>query len=177
MRIFVAADLSREIKDYLFDLQKEFKEAKITWVSKKNLHLTLKFIGDIKEDKLDQIKEELSKIKFNKFKVNLGKLGFFPNQKNPNVIWVSLEPEEAIIELQQKVDEALLTVISSEQKFQSHLTLGRVKQIRREKDFQESIEKIQIQPLEFEISSFKLFQSELTRAGPKYIELHDVNLS
>ncbi len=177
MRIFVAVDLNKEIKDYLFNLQKEVKEAKITWVSKKNLHLTLKFMGEIKEDKIPQIKEELSKIKFNKIKVNLGKIGFFPNSKNPKVIWVSLEPEDNIIKLQQKVDEALLTIIPSEQKFQSHLTLGRVKQIRRDKDFQASINNIQIKPLELEISSIKLFQSELTRAGPRYSELHNVNLS
>ncbi|MBT3324268.1 RNA 2',3'-cyclic phosphodiesterase [archaeon] len=177
MKVFVAVDLSKEIKDYLFDLQKEVKEAKITWVSKKNLHLTLKFVGDIKEEKLPQIKEALSNIKFNKVKVNLGKLGFFPNQKSPKVIWVSLEPEDNIIQLQQKVDEALLTIFPSEQLFQSHLTLGRVKLIRRDKDFQSSLDNIQIKPIELEISSIKLFQSELTRAGPRYTELHDVNLS
>ena len=132
MRVFVAIELTREVKDYLFDLQKEVKEAKITWVSKNNLHLTLKFISEIKEDKIPAIKEELSKIKHEKIKVNLGKIGFFPNQKNPKVIWVSLEPEDSIISIQQKVDEALLTLSPSEQRFQSHLTLGRIKQIRRE---------------------------------------------
>jgi len=177
MRLFVALDLPKEIKNYLFDIQKEVKEAKISWVAKKNLHISLKFIGEVDKSKLSDIIKLLEKIKSNKIELKLGNLGFFPSKKNPNVIWVSIKPEDLVIELQQKVDSTLLGLFSGEQKFQSHITIGKVKSIRRDKDFQRSIDNIEIKPLVFIIDSFKLMKSELKRSSPIYDEVHNVELS
>ena len=177
MRLFISIDLPQEIKDYLFNLQKEVREAKINWVSKKNLHLTLKFIGEVNDEKLPEIIKAVKEIKFSSFEISLTNLGFFPSKEKPKVIWIGLDPEDKVIDLQQKVDESLLTVIPTEQQFQAHLTLGRIKQIRREKDFQASLDSISIEPKKFKITSFKLMKSELRRTGASYEEIENVNLS
>lgn len=176
MRLFLAIDLPKEIKDYLFELEKIVKEAKITWVSKKNLHLTLKFLGEVNESDIPKIKEQIQ-ITHSKLKLKLSKIGFFPNSKEPTVIWLGIEPEEEIIFLQQKLDSQLLNLFSGEQKFQAHLTLGRIKSIRRKEDFFNSIKSIQIEQKEFEITSFQLMKSQLTKLGPIYETLENIPLS
>ena len=176
MRLFLAIDLPKEIKEYLFELEKKFKEAKITWVSKKNLHLTLKFLGEVEEKDIPKIKKQIQ-VKAKHLSIHLGNIGFFHHAKDPRVIWVSIEPEEQVIELQQKIDEELLTVFSGEQKFQAHITLGRIKSIRRKEDFQNSVKNIQIEPKPFQIHSYQLMKSDLKKTGPQYEILENVVLS
>lgn len=176
MRLFLAIDLPKEIKDYLFELEKKVKEAKITWVSKKNLHLTLKFLGEVNEKDLPELKKQIQII-HPKLKLKLSKIGFFPNSKEPRVIWVGVEPEEEIIFLQQKLDGQLLHLFPGEQKFQAHLTLGRIKSIRRKEEFLHSVKSLHVEPKEFEITSFQLMKSELTKLGPTYETLESISLS
>lgn len=170
MRTFLAIDLPDKVKDYLYDFQKKLKKdyVKINWVAKKNLHLTLKFFGEVDEKKLAELKAELKKIKQIPFRVKLKGIGFFPDEKAPNVIWVGIQPEKDVIALQQKIDEALLLTFPSDQKFQSHLTIGRIKGIKKPKEFAEAAKELKIEEIEFEISSFKLMKSELSTTGPSY---------
>ncbi|HII15853.1 MAG TPA: RNA 2',3'-cyclic phosphodiesterase [Nanoarchaeota archaeon] len=170
MRAFLAIDLPDKVKDYLYDFQKKLKKdyVKINWVAKKNLHLTLKFFGEVDEKKLEELKAELRKIKQNPFMVKLKGIGFFPDEKAPNVIWVGIQPEKDVIALQQTIDEALLLSFPSDQKFQSHLTIGRIKGIKKPKEFAEAAKALKIDEIEFEISSFKLMESTLAASGPSY---------
>jgi len=122
-RVFIAFDVSNEARDYLFDLQKKIsKFVKAKWVEKKNIHLTLKFLGEIDDEKLGKVKKELAKIKFKRFDVVLDELGVFPDENFIRVIWVGLKSDD-IFNLQKKIDEDLLESFSSDQKFTSHITL------------------------------------------------------
>jgi len=130
MRLFIGIFLPREVLDYLYEVQNNLKKslpAKITWVHKKILHLSLKFLGEVNENKIDEIKEKLNKIKFKPFKVKLDKIGVFPNENYIKVIWVSLNPKEEVIGLQQKIDSELLNLFPKDQRFSAHMTFGRVK--------------------------------------------------
>jgi len=176
MRLFLAIDLPGEIKDYLFEIEKKMREAKVTWVAKKNLHLTVKFLGNVSSVRLSLVKEKI-KIKHPSLDVSLGTIGFFPNKKNPKVLWISIEPEQKVILFQQKIDEQLLSLFPNEQRFQAHITLGRIKSVRRREEFFQSIENIQIEPKRFTIASFQLVKSELKSTGPKYTTLENVTLS
>lgn len=168
MRTFVAIDLPKEVKDYLFNLQKKIKGAKVNWVAKKNIHLTLKYLGEISEEKVESLKNILKEIKFKPFKVKLHKVSFFLNGSYPTVIWVNLKPETNIIEIQKQVDSTTLNISALDTRFQTHVTLGRVKEIKNNKEFKNSIENIKIEPIEFEIKEFKLFKSVLSKDGPSY---------
>lgn len=170
MRLFIAIDLPMDVKDYLYNLQKSFDRdsAKITWVSKKNLHLTLKFLGEIDASKLDEIKKILKNIKFNSFEVTLNNFTCFPDFSFPRVLWVALKPEDNIFKLAQLIDEETLLISKSDVQFKAHLTIGRVKTIKFKERFTEQLKKIKIERMNVKIDSFTLYKSTLSSQGPSY---------
>jgi len=170
MRLFIAINLPKEVKNYLFNLQKEFKKSgKIKLVYKKNLHLTLQFIGNVEENKLNQIKEKLKTIKLNSFEVSLNKIGIFPNNDFIKTLWVDLVPKENILNLAKNIDQELIEY-SDKQEFSVHITLGRIKSLKDKEEFLEKIE-TKIKQIKFKISSFELMESKLSKDGPKYTTL------
>ncbi len=169
MRLFLAIFLPKEILDYLYDIQNKFKKdlpAKINWVSKKNLHFSLKFLGSVDEKNIKSIKEKLNKIQFWSFKISLDKIGVFPDENFIRVIWIGLKSKE-LNDLQKLIDYELLDIFSKEQEFIAHLTLGRVKNIQDKEKFKKNLQ-IEIEEKEFEINEFCLVKSELHKEGPKY---------
>ncbi len=171
MRTFVSFSISDEAKDYAYKLQKQInnpKLAKIKWNFKKNLHITLKFLGEVPEEKLEEVKQALKEVEFEPFELTTGNVGCFPSKRNPRVVWLALEPEKNAIALQQKVDEALLTVLPTDQKFKAHLTLGRVKLIKKKQAFVNHLENIETQEIKFTVKEFQLMKSQLKCEGPSY---------
>ena len=98
--------------------------------SKKNIHITIKFMQEASEEQIKEVKSRLKTIKFNSFKTALKEKGLFPNEKNARVIWVSIELENRVIELQQRIDEKLIDLLPDNQEFKSHITIGRIKSIK-----------------------------------------------
>src|SRR3989344_6341432 len=130
MRLFIAINLSKEVKDYLFDLQKEFREfGKFNFVAKKNLHLSLKFMGNIEESKLKGINDKLSKIKSKSFEVSLNSLGVFPDKDLIKVLWIDLTPKNKILELAKTIDQELIE-FPNDYSFSEHITIARIKLIK-----------------------------------------------
>ncbi len=170
MRLFIAIRLPEEIRDYLYNLQKEIddRNAKIRWVAKKNIHLTLKFIGNVDEKIIGEIRKRLDEIKYNRISISLANFGWFPSKNSIRVIWVGAEPQEKVIELQKLIDSILLDIVPGDQKFSSHMTLGRVKMIKNGKDFLDRLRGIKIKKMEFDVDEFFLISSELSRDGPRY---------
>ena len=169
MRYFIAVELPKEVKSYLYEIEKKIgsSDAKIKWVTKKNFHLTLKFLGNIEQERIEIIKKRLSSIKFNSIKAQLGKIGVFPNENKINTIWVSLEPGKEIKQLAMLIDSESMEV-PMDHEFKSHLTLGRVKLVKFKEDLLEKLHEIEVEPLEFTIKEFKLMKSTLTKDGSKY---------
>lgn len=174
MRAFIAVEMSKEIRDYLYGLQlrlrKELKDCKIHWVAKRNLHLTMKFLGEIDEEQLEEIKKRLEKIEIVEFEVKLDTVGFFPNEDYLRVIFVGLEPEDKIINLQQKIDMELLDLFSREQEFHGHVTLGRVKFVKDKRKMKEVLRE-KIERISMHVDGFQLMKSELGKDGPRYFLL------
>ena len=182
MRLFVAIDLPKDIKDHLYNLQKQIgnKYAKIKWVDKKSLHLTLKFLGDFNERDLKDLKQALSEIKIKTFKLKLEKFGVFSNlgYNGPiSVMWAGIEKSKDLFELQKEVDYRTINIYNSPVDFNAHLTFGRVKIIKDKKKFMDSLNNIKIQKLDFEVASFVLFKSTLSKDGPNYEVLEKYQLS
>ena len=177
MRLFIGLVLPKEIKDELFTVQKNIPNnlAKINWIAKKRLHLTMKFLGNVDRNKLKEIEDTLRNIKFKPFKINLAKFGFFPNIENIRIPWVGLFPEKEIIKLQQKIDGELLPLFKSDQTFNPHLTLGRIKFIKRKKEFLDCLDKIRIEPKSFTVKNFYLIESKLTKGVHCYNTLSEFN--
>lgn len=177
MRCFLAIELGEETKKELIKIQKHLPEAKMKLVEEENLHLTLKFFGEIEDFQANKIKEILKQIKFGKFKANLGNIGIFPSSNFIRVVWVSLEPSEKIKELHKIIDEMLGNEKMREDKaFESHITLARIKFVKDKKIFIDEFKKIDIKQIEFEINSFILKESILTEKGPIYKDIEKFDL-
>ncbi|MFA5176338.1 MAG: RNA 2',3'-cyclic phosphodiesterase [Candidatus Nanoarchaeia archaeon] len=178
MRVFIGIKLPQEVRDYIFDLEKEISKlpAKIKFVHKKNLHVTLKFIDEISEDKLKIVKDRLKKFKFKKFPSALMQLDFFPNKNNIRVLWAGIDNKNPFYDIQKQIDDDLRDILNPEEKFHPHITLGRIKFIKNPEEFQEKITNVVIKPLKFEINQFCLFESTLTKDGPEYNVLETYDL-
>ncbi|MBW2964635.1 RNA 2',3'-cyclic phosphodiesterase [Candidatus Woesearchaeota archaeon] len=171
MRLFIAFDVSEEAKRILENTQKQVKlDGKATLT--KEFHLTLKFLGEVPEEKLDAIKQALEKIKFEKFDASLDGVGAFPDKRNPRVVWVGLEPHEKITALQQQVDAEMNKIgFPKEDRFHPHLTLARIKFLNNRKDFENLLDNLKVPESSFNVSSFSLIKSTLTPEGPVYENL------
>jgi 2'-5' RNA ligase len=165
MRLFIAIDFN-EHHDYLAELQGTFKPI-IKASFPRSFHLTLKFLGEVPEGRLDRIKQALHSVEFQPMKLNLGSLGAFPKPNSPRVIWVSVKPDQEVITLQKKIENSLSALFPPDTRFHPHITLARVKSIRDKEKLKTALSH-QVEPKEAELASFELIKSVLTPQGPLY---------
>ena len=165
MRTFISIEIPEEIKDEIVKIQKHLPEFEGKSIEKENLHLTLKFLGEISPDLVNNVKASLSYIKFKPLKLELKSIGTFSYQNNPRIVWLKIEGTH---DLQRKIDTALSSLFPREERFMSHLTIARIKYVNNKEEFEEKIEKIQPAPLAWTGNSFMLIESQLTKQGPIY---------
>ncbi len=125
-RLFIAIDFPDETREALANLCFGVPAAK--WVSKDQLHLTLRFVGDADDDLFSQIQEALYDVNASQFSLTLKGVGYFPPHRKPNVLWVGIEPSEELARLRDSI-EALLEELGlqpEERKYHPHLTLARL---------------------------------------------------
>tara|TARA_Y100000310_G_scaffold43465_1_gene40562 strand:- start:14954 stop:15487 length:534 start_codon:yes stop_codon:yes gene_type:complete len=173
MRLFIAVTLPDNIREYIKDIQKQvpLNNNKIKLVSAEQLHLTLKFLGEVSEKDVDKVKECLSAVKVKQFKAVLDGTGAFPSESYIRVVWVGLRPKNKFIELQQRVDKSLLELFKPDKRFQPHVTIARVRFVEDKKGFFEKVKNIKVEEKEFIVKNFKLVKSTLTGEGPVYEEI------
>lgn len=188
MRSFIAIELSKEIKDFLGSLQDKLKQsgADVKWVEPKNIHLTLKFLGEIKEEKVDKVKLALEESLKDRscFYMQLGPLGCFPNTKFPRVIWIGIK--EGDIETRQITEYleekmAKIGIPKENRPFSSHITIGRVRSGLNIKNLIASLDTLtanlsaQVLPGQT-VNKIILFKSTLTPKGPIYEPVKEASL-
>ena|SRR3989338_4705383 len=170
-RCFLAITLPDEIKDELRRIQSEIKfDGKINFPQKENLHLTLKFFGDITDATIEKIKNRFEPFRFHPIKTSLSSVGVFPDLNRIRVIWVSLSPDKEIKELYDRIEEGLseLNFQKEARPFSTHITIGRVKFLKSKQNLIDSMNNIKVKPLNFEIAGFSLISSTLTPKGSEY---------
>lgn len=162
MRLFIAFDVSDEVKDYCRQIQKQLPDSRSNPV--KEFHLTLRFLGECDEKEAEQIKNKLKKVKFSSFTAKTSDLGVFPDENFIRVVWLGLEPKNEIINLKNSVEEELN--LAKDERFHPHITLARVKFVKDKKDYIKNLKSIETKEFEFKVNSIKLYKSELTPEGP-----------
>lgn len=182
MRLFIAIEISDEIRGTLAQIQSHLKYsgADVKWVEPKNIHLTLKFLGEASEEKCEKIKPIIDEIgrEMKPFEITIKDIGVFPKIDFPRVIWVGLD--KGINEskkLAQMVDERLLKIGFQKESrpFAVHLTIGRVRSPKNKEALKEKIESINMPGSSSKgqvVGSVVLFQSTLTPQGSIYTKLH-----
>jgi len=173
MRAFISLELDEEAKQEILRIQKEIKksdlfEGKLT--EKGNLHLTLKFLGEIEEETLERTKEKLKEIKFKSFDAELGEIGIFSDR----ILWVKLEGKA--IELQEEIDEKLKEIFKREARFMSHITIARIKKIMDKKNLFLFFKRFRAGKIKINIDRFLLKSSKLTPEGPIYEPIEEYKL-
>lgn len=166
MRLFVAVELPDLIKEMMGELKAELPEKGLNKINVKNMHITLKFLGEVNEAKLGEVKAALSKVEFTPFKVQVKGVGVFPKEDYIKVIWAGTESAE-LKELAEKVEVALASMFGKEERgFSGHLTLARVK---RKVDLKEFLDKHREEVFGgFAVDKILLMKSVLQKGGPEY---------
>jgi len=185
MRIFIAVEIPKPVKEKISQIQQELKGevAKIKWVNPELVHFTLKFLGEISEEGLKKVKEVTLQIarESNPFTLNIKGMGVFPSYSSPRVIWMGVDKgKEAIGKLAEKLDKNLSKegFIKEKREWVPHLTIGRVKFLREKGKLKELIcsrEKIEIG--EVKVKSLSIIQSHLTSKGSIYKTLGEFHFA
>ncbi|MBU3906980.1 MAG: RNA 2',3'-cyclic phosphodiesterase [Nanoarchaeota archaeon] len=180
MRTFIAIELPEHVRAEVFHKFEKLSEGGLVrgdFVEKENLHLTLKFLGEIDEEKVKEVIKKLGEIKMVKFSCETGKIGFFPSEDYVKVIWIDLISEE-VKKLQQEIENKLteIGIKKDDREFTSHVTLVRVKELKNKDVFHEKIKKLGIKKQKCNVDKFLLIKSELTRQGPIYKTIKEFEL-
>ena len=167
MRLFVALAIPRSVAQSLMLIQSGVPGAR--WQSREQLHLTLRFIGEVEGHDVEAIDDALAGIMAPDFTLQLHGVGQFGNSQ-PHSLWAAARPNPALDHLQRKVDAAIRRVgqPQDEHKFTPHVTLARLKH----PDPDKVVEWLQYNALytsaEFEVGAFRLYSSQLTSDGSVY---------
>ncbi|CFX76211.1 RNA ligase/cyclic nucleotide phosphodiesterase [Syntrophomonas zehnderi OL-4] len=185
MRAFVAIPVPDDIKQFARMLRNELGRARpdVKWVEYQNYHITLKFLGEVEDKQLPELKRNLRLAGDSSPPLNLsaGGIGFFPNRMRPRVIWLGINGElDKADFLGDRVDAYLSSMdFEPERKRSFHLTLGRVRSETGWKEMLKVLDKIpqKDKMRSFRIQHFELMKSTLSPAGPVYTVLETFTLN
>ena len=173
MRCFIGIDLPTEAIIEIQRIQKILKPnfaGRLT--SSENLHLTLKFLGEIEDSVINDVKKRLSFITHPSFELTLKDIGVF-SQKFIKIIWVKVSE----VPLQLFVDNYLNEIFELENRFMGHITIARVKSLADKNSFLQLINKTRVNEISFVVRDIYLKESILTKDGPIYKDIDRYKLS
>ena len=184
VRCFLAIELPNSVQKKIEEVQKDLKtsHADVKWVHPENIHLTLKFFGNIEESKVEPILQSIGGLIQGTlpFSMKVQGIGAFPHSKNPRVIWMGLIDGKEVLATFQKELEGILEKIGFDPEgrpFQPHLTIGRVRTSRGKDDLIGKMEKHREEEFgDIEVGEIILFKSELKPTGPIYTPLRKLKL-
>ena len=186
MRIFIALDIPAEIRaritEYMDRARGYAPEAR--WARPEGLHVTLKFVGEVNDAKVQEIRSALAGVRAQPFEVKFSGAGFFPTPKSPRVFWIGVDGGDALSHLARAVDNVThqLGIAKEERAFSPHLTLARAgsgsgsaHQLRPLQYLLEKEEMPQFGTMTAQ--EFWLYRSELARGGAKYTKLESYQIA
>ncbi|MDR0307624.1 MAG: RNA 2',3'-cyclic phosphodiesterase [Chitinispirillales bacterium] len=176
-RLFAAIDLPESARDDVSEIYEAIPGAK--WTPESQLHLTLRFIGDVTEDTASEIDNALRTIKFEPFTMRLKSVGFFPPRKEPRILWCGIAANENVIRLQKRVERAVLSagLPHEERKFSPHITVARLNGSPPQKIAGFLCANSLFQTKPFLVTQFSLYSSILKREGALHIREAEYKLS
>ncbi|MDI6841114.1 MAG: RNA 2',3'-cyclic phosphodiesterase [bacterium] len=183
MRAFVAIKIPTEIIEKVAQLQESLKEVQgVKWVKPENIHLTLKFLGEVKDEQIETVKSAIkSSIQGIKpFNISLSDIGGFPNLRRPNVLWIGVkEGKDKLIGLINKLEKELskLGFEPEAREPSPHLTIGRIKKGQKPEIKNQKFETSAFTPplikkeAGFIADKVYLIKSTLTPEAPVYTDI------
>ncbi len=187
IRAFIAIELTPAIQEQLGQVISRLQERTpraVRWVAARNIHLTLKFLGNVSPDNLTQLTRVIQNeaLRCKPFGLRVGGLGAFPTKIHPRVIWVGVDAPPPLMEIQLGIDRETerLGYQNEERGFSAHLTIGRVSQHASPpevKQIAEILAQTAVGELgAIHVTSLRLFRSDLQPGGAVYTPLFDARL-
>jgi len=178
-RLFVAIKLDpgQEFLKQLRELRSQFVCERIKWVEEHNIHVTLKFFGETVEERIPGITRVLEEVAADTdaFSFSLQNLGIFGSSYDPRVVWVGIQPYADLVSLMTRIRDKMRGIgfEPDRQNLVPHLTLGRIKELKDKKTFQQFIDQNkEISSQKIMVDRFILFESILKKEGPVYLALN-----
>jgi len=183
MRTFIAVELPEEIKKQIEELQAPLKKtnAFVSWVKPGNIHITLKFLGEVPEEKINEVFSacEGALKKTSKFKMNLKGMGAFPDFRRPRVIWVGAgKGGEELSDMATKIEEETekIDYPKEKRKFSPHFTIGRVKSPKNIEKLMELVKSTDFETEDIKVNEVTVMKSQLHPTGAIYTPLKKIPL-
>ncbi len=184
IRAFIAVEIDPRVRDALIQVQNKLRasEADVKWTEPNDIHLTLKFLGDILPSDIDAAVAIMTKSisGITPFPIDITELGAFPDILLPQIIWAGVTKNaDILIKIAQNLESDLtkLKIKKEERSFTAHITLGRERSFRGKDKLSAALEETNIPPgLTQTIKGITLFKSTLTPQGPIYEPLKAITL-
>jgi 2'-5' RNA ligase len=180
IRSFIAIEVPLPLQARIGELQQEMKrlDTDVKWVRPGGVHLTLRFLGTVPKEILEEIALAISPLISLKkpFDLRICGLGCFPSSRNPRVIWLGIDRgSEQVSCLQETIEKKMVGIVlpSERRPFRPHLTIGRIRSLRGKGALAQAIEMDQhVEIGAFQAKEIILFQSELSPTGAVYTKLN-----
>jgi 2'-5' RNA ligase len=181
MRIFIAIDIPEEIRAGLAEMQREMRAVtnSARWVAAESVHLTLKFIGEVSEARMEEAAQALAGLTWKAFPVNVRGVGFFPGTRSPRILWAGLQAS-TMEGLAEKIDARMERAGFEREKraFRAHITIARAKAGRLDAALVQAAEKYEDRNFgSFTVDRCFLYQSTLKPSGSVYTRLKEYVLT
>ena len=175
MRAFLAIEIEESLKNKIKKTQQTIKNtnsAKIKYVEDENIHLTLKFFGEINQRKQKQISSIIRKTteNYETYTMKLVKVGAFPNMNRPRVIWTGIKDNDTTINLIKELDDEFNKIgFKKEHDYTPHITIGRVRDVYNKNNLSNILKQLSKTYYgKMNIKKIHLKSSTLTPTGPIY---------
>ncbi len=187
MRVFIAVDINDQIRKAIGEVQKQLQgrvrtsQRSVKWVRPDVMHLTLKFLGEVKDDQITEACEAVEEVskRHSRFELDVETVGYFGG-KSARVLWVGTGAgSEQLVRLAEDIDNEVgeIGFAKETRRFTGHLTLCRIKNVRDGYELAGAVDSFgPFSAGMASIDAVTVYQSELTRAGPNYTALASYKL-
>ena len=182
IRTFVALELSQPLKEGILALTRQIAKrgVRASWAKPGTMHLTLKFLGDVEEERIPDVTRAVgaSAARVTPFAFETGGLGAFPTSRRPRVLWVGVNPAPGLFALQEAVDDelALLGFPEEEDRYRPHVTLGRLRDPRGAEGLPELLAELSAPAVTVEVKEVLVMKSTLAAGGAVHERLAAIPL-
>lgn len=185
-RIFCAVELPdyvrAELKDHIYRLRDAVPDVTASWTGVDNIHLTLKFFGNVNVDRIPAISKAAARAvkEFPRFPIEVGQTGVFPKPSRPQVLWIGVnDPSGKLLELQQRLENecAKEGFEKEDRAYRPHLTIARLRKPDGARRLADAHLNMDFKPAEIMVSELMAFRSELSSKGSRYTPVSRHELS